>query len=145
MSPLVEYLGNVSSQDNTEAINLNPAADGSPRSIARGARALVSGDELVSLAANYQIAVVENGNEPDRQSIPTKMPDGYNFNGYPEGESREALFTNDDTFDAAIPVTPAAPAAVAPTSSPAVPTPAPASPSSSDSSSSASTSSPSAS
>ena len=93
--PLIQYLGNASPQDNTESINLDPNPDtGEARSIVLGARALVSGTELRNLASSFQIAVVEDTDEKDLITIPTDMPEGYDDNGYKEGESpTEAVFT----------------------------------------------------
>lgn len=93
--PLVEYVGNATPQDNTEVIQLGPAEDGTPRSIRRGGRALLSATELRSAAANYQVRVVADapGVTEDDQ-VPTKMPDGYDEDGYKEGESpTEVVFT----------------------------------------------------
>jgi len=94
MSPLVEYLGNASPQDNTEVVNLAPAEDGQPRSISRGGRALLSGRELQAMAANFQVRVIEDTDEKDPEVIPTEMPSGYDENGYKEGEAPTvAVFT----------------------------------------------------
>jgi hypothetical protein len=95
MSPLIEYLGNVTPQDNTASIGLAPdPKTGEARSIAIGGRALVSGDELRTLASLCQIKVVEDGDEKDNSVIPTEMPDGYDDNGYQEDEApTAAVFT----------------------------------------------------
>jgi hypothetical protein len=159
--PLVQYVGNASAQDNTEVINLDPAEDGTSRSITRGSRGLVSGQELRNLVGNYQIQVIEMGTEQDLDVLPTEMPEGYNSDGYLPGESpTDVVFTNEafpsdsTTFDAtqatqaaadspsaaAVPVAPAVPTPAAVTNpSPAVSAPA-AAPGASDFSSSASSS-----
>lgn len=100
MSPLIEYVGNATPQDRTEFLTLNPAADGTPRSLAIGKRALVSGKELRSLAASYQVKVVEDTDEKDSSEVPTKMPSGYDDDGYKEGESPDTVvFTAEDYPD----------------------------------------------
>lgn len=98
--PLIEYVGNATPQDRNEIIKLNQASDGSPRSLEIGKRALVSGDELQSLASSFQIRVVEDTDEEDSSAIPAKMPSGYDESGYKEGESPSiAVFTAEDYPD----------------------------------------------
>jgi hypothetical protein len=148
--PLVEYVGNATPDDNTEVINLHPAEDGTPRSIERGKRALLSGDELVAIAANYEVKVIADTEETEGDAIPTTMPEGYDDEGYQEDE-REALaeFTpekypdpEDSSADegsaAAIPAVtgagpsspPASPAPSSASSTPPAGTPPPATPAS---------------
>lgn len=96
--PLVEYLGNSSPEDNTGAIKLAQAADGSPRTIVKGARALVSGRELVAMAANYSLRVIDEGIEKDPDVIPTKMPDGYNDDGYKKDEQPASVIFTPEAY-----------------------------------------------
>jgi hypothetical protein len=130
MSPLIQYVGNSTSQDNTEIIALSNAPDGTARSIVIGTRALVSGNELRQMASSYQVLVVEDSDETDADTIPTEMPSGYDENGYPdsqEGDTGDAVFTAeaypDDAEDDAPSTTDAAAASanpVAPQNSPAI-------------------------
>lgn len=59
--PLVKYLGNATAEDNTEIIHLADDEEGNPRELVRGGDPLeVTGEELQTMAGNYQVEVVED-------------------------------------------------------------------------------------
>lgn len=142
--PLVEYVGNATPQDNTEVLKLSAAADGQPRSLHRGKRALVSARELRDIAANYQVKVIEETGDESTPAdeIPTEMPDGYDEGGYtPDEAPSDVVYTpeaypdeasekaTDSSPSPSSPPSPPSPSPSVPTSISGAPSPSPSSPS----------------
>lgn len=73
--PLVKYLGNATAEDNTEIIHLVDDEEGNPRELVRGGDPLeVTGEELQTMAGNYQVEVIEDESVSSAAPAPSAPP-----------------------------------------------------------------------